>query len=253
MGLRQESFLDYDGFVTKFNHTKTTDDCYTPLPVYNAVLAWVRTRYNLPADALIMRPFRPQGDYECEVYPPNAVVVDNPPFSIVTKICKFYQARKIPFFLFAPKLTLFTSLAVPGVGAVVIYSRIVYENGAAVATSFLTNLPTANLVEVAIGLDEELARLAKAKRASLKAALSFPPAVLRVLDVEKYARRHIPYTVPFGGAIHITSGGGTDIFGSGLLLSKRQEAARRSTDAAWEKSISLTPRELQLQSMMGDK
>lgn len=30
MSIRQQTFLDYDGFVEKFKPKKTTDDCYTP-------------------------------------------------------------------------------------------------------------------------------------------------------------------------------------------------------------------------------
>lgn len=30
MGIRQMTFLDYDGFLDKFKPKKTTDDCYTP-------------------------------------------------------------------------------------------------------------------------------------------------------------------------------------------------------------------------------
>ena len=33
---------DYDGFVEKFKPKKTTDDCYTPPAVYDAVVGWCR-------------------------------------------------------------------------------------------------------------------------------------------------------------------------------------------------------------------
>ena len=39
MGVRQQTFLDYDGFLDKFKPRKTTDDCYTLANVYDAVLS----------------------------------------------------------------------------------------------------------------------------------------------------------------------------------------------------------------------
>lgn len=37
----KEKFEDYDGFVEKFKPKKTTDDCYTPPLVYEAIADWV--------------------------------------------------------------------------------------------------------------------------------------------------------------------------------------------------------------------
>ena len=49
-------FNDYDGFVKKFEPKKTTDDCYTPSGVYDAVLNYVKSNVDL-GDAEIVRPF----------------------------------------------------------------------------------------------------------------------------------------------------------------------------------------------------
>ena len=102
---KDEIFNDYEGFVEKFKPKKTTDDCYTPEGVYNAVVEYVRSITDM-SDKEIVRPFYPGGDYENYDYPDNAVVVDNPPFSIISKIARFYLDRGIKFFLFAPHLTL---------------------------------------------------------------------------------------------------------------------------------------------------
>ena len=56
-----------------------------------------------------MRPFWPGGDYQRENYPAGCVVVDNPPFSILSQICRFYNAHGVKYFLFAPALTLFSN------------------------------------------------------------------------------------------------------------------------------------------------
>ena len=78
----------------------------------------------------IIRPFYPGGDYENAEYPKNCVVVDNPPFSIITKIVRWYASRDIPFFLFAPGLTLFHCLRGVDACGIVCDCTIVYANGA---------------------------------------------------------------------------------------------------------------------------
>ena len=134
---REEKFRDYAGFVEKFRPQKTTDDCYTPPAVYEVVKAWACWRYGIDP-ARTMRPFWPGGDYARCDYPAGAVVLDNPPFSIMAKIVRFYAERQIPYFLFAPGLT---ALALTRYGAGIIYtdSRITYHNGAVVNTAFATS------------------------------------------------------------------------------------------------------------------
>lgn len=80
---------EYDKFVEKFKPKKTTDDCYTPPNVYEAVAQWVAREYGLEPSRFV-RPFYPGGDYEHHEYPAGCVVVDNPPFSIITPILRFY-------------------------------------------------------------------------------------------------------------------------------------------------------------------
>lgn len=97
---------NYEEFIEKFKPKKTSDDCYTPDNVYNAVADFVSEKYNV--DKLTFcRPFYPGGDYEHYDYK-GKIVVDNPPFSIISKICTFYSENNIKFFLFAPSLTLFS-------------------------------------------------------------------------------------------------------------------------------------------------
>ena len=62
MNYTQQKLTDYDGFVEKFKPKKTTDDCYTPQPVYDAVLEWVRDEYHVDESTPILRPFKPGGD-----------------------------------------------------------------------------------------------------------------------------------------------------------------------------------------------
>ena len=73
---KAQIFEDYDAFVAKFNadRPKTTDECYTPQPVYQAVLEWLRGRANIEGRPIV-RPFFPGGDYKNHEYPENCVVV----------------------------------------------------------------------------------------------------------------------------------------------------------------------------------
>ena len=91
---RKSLFDDYDGFTDKFKAKLTTDDCYTPPEVYAVVLEWVRSRTDLTGKNIV-RPFYPGGDYENEEYLPEDVVIDNPPFSILARILRFYKSRDI--------------------------------------------------------------------------------------------------------------------------------------------------------------
>lgn len=142
---RQETLEDYDSFVKKFDQerAKTTDDCYTPPAIYEAVLDWLKSKVDLSGKE-IKRPFYPGGDYKKELYHSNCVVVDNPPFSILTEILTFYIAMGVRFFLFAPALTL-TSASIArrkdvDVTYIVCGVTVTYANGAGVNTSFVSNL-----------------------------------------------------------------------------------------------------------------
>ena len=94
-----ESEKMYKYCVKNGRNINSTDECYTPPAVYDTVLDYAVDRYNLQGKHVV-RPFIPGGDYQRYVYDKNDVVIDNPPFSITTKIAKWYIDRNIPFFLF---------------------------------------------------------------------------------------------------------------------------------------------------------
>ena len=79
---------EYDAFVAKFEPKKSTDDCYTPPLVYEAIKNWACAEYGIDPESIV-RPFYPGGDYEHFDYPEGAVVLDNPPFSILSQMCTF--------------------------------------------------------------------------------------------------------------------------------------------------------------------
>lgn len=233
--MAKTEFTDYEGFVEKFEVKRTTDDCYTPPEVYETVLRYVRSVANI--DGLeIVRPFYPGGDFESFDYPANAVVIDNPPFSIITKIARHYIDHGVKFFLFAPSLTLLTDV---NCTAVVVGAEIIYANGAEVRTSFLTNLIDGVRVLAAPELYKELDAINK--RSELP-KYDYPNNVLMVSHVQKYVERGIPFAVSMADCRHIRALDSQRphkkaMFGGGLLLSDRAAAERVKA----EELVQVTP------------
>ena len=137
-GKISEEDEEYQAFLEKFEAKKTTDDCYTPDNIYDAVKKWCIERYGLSGKKII-RPFYPGGDYQKEDCSGDCVVLDNPPFSIISEIISFYNSRGMKFFLFAPALTLLSPVC-DGYCGIAVGASITYENGAKVSTSFATNV-----------------------------------------------------------------------------------------------------------------
>lgn len=147
---KDPSFTDYEGFVEKFKPRKTTDDCYTPKAIYEALVSYIDREVTPLAGHEIVRPFYPGGDYEEYDYPDDCIVIDNPPFSIMSDILRFYNRHRIKFWLFAPGLTVAAKAAKDNT-VVIINEGIIYENGANVATGFVTNIWPGNPAFVTAG------------------------------------------------------------------------------------------------------
>ena len=178
----------------------------------------------------IVRPFYPGGDYENFEYAENSVVVDNPPFSILSKILDFYIERKIPFFLFAPALTLFsTATKNRNLNYVVTDNMIVYENGAKVKTAFITSLS-----EYAIRTAPELENLiSQATNRGHKRTIKFkyPNEVLTVNDLFKISRAGVEFKVKrndlfFIRQLESQKKYNKAIYGGGFLMSKKATAEK---------------------------
>lgn len=136
----QQGFEDMDTeyreFVEKFKPKKTTDDCYTPENIYAAVRDYVIERYGIE-ERQIVRPFWPGADYRAMEYAPDAVIVDNPPFSILSAIVRDYNRMGLRYFLFAPYLTNFS---VKNCQHIICDADVTYTNGAIINTCFVTNM-----------------------------------------------------------------------------------------------------------------
>ena len=250
---KRGDFNDYEKFISKFKAAKTTDDCYTPQPIYEAVVDYVFRKGNLPEDTEIVRPFRPNGDYTTEEYPEGCVVIDNPPFSILSKIVRFYVARGIKFFLFAPTLTLFSSSSSSYCTKIVCGVTVTYANKAKVATSFLTNIFGDNAIicdnELYTTIKEIDERLQKESTKELTKII-YPDNVVSAALLQRIAKR-LTFVIPASEIKPIKSAGGVFIFGGGYLLSskaaaERAAAERAAVGRAAVEVVKLTPQELRM-------
>ena len=243
---------EYQAFLEKFQLKKTTDDCYTPPVVYETISKWVAETYHVNP-ASFVRPFYPGGDYQKESYPKGAVVVDNPPFSILSEILRFYKEQRIKFFLFAPTLTLFSSssssCALPcGVG-------ITYENGATVNTSFLTNLEDPSLrLRSCPSLYKAVKEANDVNLREMRRELpkySYDHHIITSTFVGALSRLGIAFSVPVAESEPISQLGsqkasGKTIYGKGYIVSEQvfaeREKAEREKAERWE----LSPKEMEI-------
>ena len=245
-----ESTEEYETFVDKFKPKLTTDDVYTPENIYAALRDWAREHYGL-GDAPLVRPFYPGGDYQAYDYPEGCVVLDNPPFSILSQICAWYDEKHIRYLLFAPGLTLFSinagrSRYLPvGVG-------IMYSNGAQISTSFVTNLGEWRIElcpELYKALDDVNAENLRAGHVDLP-VYSYPDSVATT-TFNRLCKYGQSLKIPDGEACFVRAldaqrEAGKAIYGGGFLLSEKA-AAEKAAATRWQ----LSDRELAIIAAMG--
>ncbi len=260
----------YDMFVSKFEAKKTTDDCYTPENIYNAVRDWVCNKYSVDKNKIV-RPFYPGGDYQNFDYPADCVVVDNPPFSIYAQILRWYEANNVRFFLFAPALTLIspflktrkTTFIATGVS-------VIYANGANVNTSFATNLDDSS---VALKSEPELFKILnleneKNKKKGRKSIrkLKHPEAVFTAAKCNWMSSHGIDFSVKREDCCSIKKldNDSKNVFGGALLLSERATKELMGKELMGKElmgkelmgkelmeNITLSEREKEIQKMLG--
>ena len=234
---------EYQEFVDKFKPKKTTDDCYTPPLIYDTIRDWACKKYAIDP-ACIVRPFYPGGDYENFEYPDGCVVLDNPPFSILSKICAFYLDRGIRFFLFAPSLTAFSGRSVAmRMNHIICDADITYENGAVVRTAFVTSFGGDIIAQTAPDLRKAIEAALEKLKAETRREIpkyEYPDYVLTAAMLQKYSKYGVELTVRRGDCTLISrldsqKDCGKSIFGGGLLLAERA-AAERAAAHKWELS-----------------
>lgn len=242
----------YDEFTEKFKPKKTTDDCYTPTNVYETIKDWVMEEYGIGEDRPIVRPFYPGGKYKNHKYPTGCVVIDNPPFSILSEILNFYNENDIDYFLFAPTLTMFSGNK-PKVRYIINYCGIVYENGANVNTSFVTNLD-----EYKIRIAPELSRRIKETQRSSGGGLpkyDYPLNVVTAARLTKLARGGVelkirPEQCAFIRGLDAQKEDGSTLYGGGYLISdgavaERARAEKRAQEVELQKQIEATGKDVE--------
>ena len=257
--------LKYQEFVNKFKTKKTTDDCYTPPEVYAVVRNWACKEYGIDP-ASIVRPFYPDGDYETFDYPDGCVVLDNPPFSIISKIVEFYLDRGIQFFLFAPSLTAFCGRkTLMRCHHIICDANIQYENGAKVLTAFVTSfggdIVAQSVPELGKAINAAVQRIRKEQTKTLP-KYEYPDNVITAAKLQYYASHGVDFAVrrkdctPIS-ALDAQRERGKAVFGGGLLLSEKAAAEKAAAEkAAAEKAAAekwkLSERELEIVRSLGN-
>ena len=227
----------WNEFLDKFKPKKTTDDCYTPENVFSAIEDWVAREYSLDK-ASFVRPFFPGESYQDREYPAGCVVVDNPPFSILAEIIKWYDRKGIRFFLFGPGLTIFSARQVD-VTYICVGADITYANGAQVCTSFVTNLDTCRartapdlyrLIETENDKNVKGSKVHPPKYA-------FPDCVITAAILQRWSKHGIPYRLEKEDCTRISALDsmkevGKAIYGGGYLLSEKAAQERAEAERA---------------------
>lgn len=238
-----------------------------PPEIFKAISDWVCEEYDIDPGCIV-RPFYPGGDYENFPYPDGCVVLDNPPFSILSKICEFYLEREIPFFLFAPALTFLSGRkVVMRMNHILCDAKITYENGAVVQTGFVTSFGGDIIIQTAPELRERILgamnRIKGANRRELP-TYDYPDHIMTAAIMNRYAHHGIDMKIRrtdcvFTPALDAQREQKKAIFGGGLLLSDQAAAMRAAADSHTVVAASadaairwpLSPRELEIVKKLG--
>ena len=236
----QEHTEEYDAFLDKFKEKHTTDDCFTPPAVYDAIKAWAVKTYGLEGREIV-RPFYPGGDYESFDYPDGCVVLDNPPFSILKKIVRFYLDRGIDFFIFADARTCGWYFEIANV--VLSATNIVYDNGADVRTAFITNMGE-DKIRVSAELHDIIDKAQPKETADLQ-AYAYPDNLVTSMLLDRLAGYGSEFSIKHIEFIKKMDDG-NEIYGGGALVS----------DAMAERvkiKVELSEREREIIRQLGEK
>ena len=258
---------EYARWLEKFDARHTSDDTFTPPPVYDVVLDYVRNHYGLGDDVIIARPFYPGGDFEHDDYPAGCIVVDNPPFSMISRIVEAYHRMGVDYFLFAPGNIL------PGIKAcsmstyIATNISITYDNGASIMTSFVTSLEPGIAMRSAPDLNASLQPVCDALRKSKKrkiSSITYPDEVLTSSMVGYMSRYGVDFSIERGDVVLISKldamkGSGKSIYGKGYLVSPTAAAKAAAAKAAAAKAAAasdytwtLSDRERNIVNKLGD-
>lgn len=242
-----KQYESYDDWIKHFTDApKTTDECWTPQDVYEKVVEYVGTIYDL-SDKVIVRPFYPGGDYQAMEYPDNAVVIDNPPFSITKEILHFYARNRIPYFLFCNALTAsfydFTTL-------VFVDCSITFANGADVRCGFTTNLLPDYAAVASATLTHMIETCPSQNIKKNLPSWEYPEEVCRVSELQTIASGEDDFMirrdecVRSSKLIDMEKNYGKQYFGQFLFLAKAKAKAKAKAGIIFKQKIKLYPSEI---------
>ena len=241
----QEHTEEYDAFLDKFKEKHTTDDCFTPPAVYDAIKAWAVKTYGLEGRETV-RPFYPGGDFETYDYPKGCVVLDNPPFSILKKIVRFYLDRGIDFFIFADARTCGWYFEIANV--VLSATNIVYDNGADVRTAFITNMGE-DKIRVSAELHDIIDKAQPKETADLQ-AYAYPDNLVTSMLLDRLAGYGSEFSIKHIEFIKKMDDG-NEIYGGGALVSDAM--AERVKAERVKIKVELSEREREIIRQLGEK
>lgn len=249
---RIETFNDYEAYVAKFGDgPRTTDDTYTPPDVFAAVLEWLKGKGKITDGTRISRPFYPGGDFETAAYPDGCVVVDNPPFSIFTRCCKWFAARGVPFFLFGPGLTITSASSF--CTCIITDTGVRFENGATIPVSFASNMFGGAAAIAAGDLTQMINGCESQRKGTVKQVrkMRWPEGMVTVSDLRKIAKAGGTFVLQREFCECVSNIGGEDIFGGAWLsgqyadVTQAREAEAAQAEAAQAAQVELKPSERQ--------
>lgn len=207
---------EYFEWIKKFERKHTTDECLTPPKVYDRVKNYVVEFFSLE-NCTIERPFYPNGNYKeaAEKYDAHTVVIDNPPFSKMAEIIKFYNDKHIRYFLFAHAKT---ALGLVKHGASVWFApaNIIFDNGARVSVSFITNMEACQCIRT-------VPQLLFLQKTQQKTNNNYPPDLFIFSHFETICRHGLEIKVPCDASMVRTEyndpqAGRKKIYGAGIQL-----------------------------------
>lgn len=238
----------YEEFIEKFKLKKTTDDCYTPDNIYKAIKDWAVNEYDLKG-MNIVRPFYPRGDYQNYDYKNNDVVIDNPPFSILSTIISFYLDKNIKFFLFCDGKTIYSKKYIKEqykkITFIPLNATITYANKANVNTSFITNMDNC-LIRTAPKLYKVI--LFENNKNENKKKLPkyiYPDNLLRFHDLQDFNANGVDFKMNFNEAYFVRDLDcqkklKKSIYGSGFFISDKKLKEKQEKQRNLIKSNKIT-------------
>lgn len=219
-GIKEMKGETYEQFVEKFKPKKTTDDCYTPEDVFNVILDYFMRELFTPLGFSyddVIRPFWPGKDYTSEDYT-GKIVIDNPPFSCLKEIRNFFKEKHIPAVLFCDSRYICQYIS-DGFNVYVMPGAITYENGAKVATSFITNVDAhACEVRTAPALTKAI-ESCESQKSKEKSNNNYPEQVITASMLRAIAKdSENEHTISLQKCVRVSSINGRQIYGSALIV-----------------------------------